>query len=246
MPARTQTLASSRLGRLARRPPASEAEVGAAREERCELCGEPIPAEHRHVLDVEAGELRCACRACSLLFDRAAAAEGRLRLVGDRRLRLLDFELTDLAWEQLRIPVEMAFFFFSSSEQRVMAFYPSPMGPTESLLGLEAWEELERANPVLREMKPDVEALLVNRAKGQRAYYLVPIDECYALVGLIRTRWKGLSGGTELWEEIGRFFDHLDRRSKARGESSGPQLTGGESTPETQANAATTAAAERR
>lgn len=215
MAARAQTLASSRLRELAQR---SRDEGGGEplerAEECCELCGEPIPSDHRHVLDVSAGELRCACRACSLLFDRRAAAEGNLRLVGDRRWRLVDFELTDLDWERLRIPVEMAFFFFSSKQGRVMAFYPSPMGATESLLGLEAWQGLERANPVLSAMEPDVEALLINRAKGARQQWLVPIDECYALVGLIRTRWRGLSGGAEVWDEIPRFFAELDRRSK--------------------------------
>ena len=45
------------------------------------------------------------------------------------------------------------------------AFYPSPAGATESLLPLTAWEEIVRENPALREMQPDVEALLV-RANG--------------------------------------------------------------------------------
>jgi Family of unknown function (DUF5947) len=210
--ARPPTLASSRLRQLAQRPRAEAR--GADVEEHCELCGGSIPSDHRHVLDIPAGELRCACRACSLLFDRPAAAEGNLRLIGDRRLRLVDFELSDLAWEQLRIPVEMAFFFASSKAERVMAFYPGPMGATESLLGLEAWRELEDANPILGAMEPDIEALLVNRARGARQHWLVPIDECYALVGLIRTRWKGLSGGAEVWEGIDGFFAALDRRSK--------------------------------
>ena len=43
------------------------------------------------------------------------------------------------------------------------AYYPSPMGPTESLLELDAWAALEAANPVLATLEPDVEALLVNR-----------------------------------------------------------------------------------
>ena len=51
---------------------------------------------------------------------------------------------------------------------RASRFYPSPMGATESLLGLDAWERLEAANPVLGELEPDVEALLVNRARGAR------------------------------------------------------------------------------
>jgi hypothetical protein len=200
------------VGRRRDAPPA--ARRGGDAEASCELCGEPIEADHRHVLDVPAGELRCTCRACALLFDRRAAAAGNLRLVGDRRLRLVDFELPDLTWERLQIPVEIAFFFHSSKEERVMAFYPSPMGATESLLGLDAWSDLERANPVLAELEPDVEALLVNRAKGARQHWLVPIDECYALVGLIRTRWRGLSGGGEVWEELAGFFADLDRRAK--------------------------------
>jgi hypothetical protein len=205
------TLASSRLRRFAQR---SAAEIQAA-QERCELCSEPIAPEHRHLLDLRNRELMCTCRACALLFDRRAAGAGHYRLVPDRRLRIDDLDLDDLAWEELRLPVDMAFFFRNSAEGRVMAFYPSPMGPTESLLRLEAWAQIEAANPVLETMEPDVEALLVNRARGARRHWLVPIDECYSLVGLIRLHWKGLTGGKEVWTEIGRFYDALDRRSRA-------------------------------
>jgi hypothetical protein len=111
----------------------------------------------------------------------------------------------------------MAFFFRSSREGRVMAYYPSPMGPTESLLRLDAWRRLEADNPVLRTLADDVEALLVSRVRGARRYWLVPIEDCYALVGLIRTRWRGLTGGREVWEEIGAFCDQLDRRARPAG-----------------------------
>jgi hypothetical protein len=30
-------------------------------------------------------------------------------------------------------------------------------------------------------------------------HYVLPIDECYKLVGLIRAQWVSLSGGTEVW-----------------------------------------------
>jgi hypothetical protein len=76
---------------------------------------------------------------------------------------------------------------------------------------------LERYNPVLEGMEQDVEALLVNRIRGAREHFLVPIDECYSLVGLIRMRWRGLSGGREVWEEIGQFFEELRDRSKTVG-----------------------------
>jgi len=164
------------------------------------------------LLDLSTRELMCACRACVVLFDRGAAGGGHYRLVPDRRLRIDDLQLSDLQWEELRLPVDIAFFFRSSAEERVMAYYPGPMGATESLLTFEAWQEVETANPVLATMVPDVEALLVNRAQGARHHWLVPVDECFGLVGVIRTHWKGLTGGKDVWLEIARFFDGLERR----------------------------------
>jgi hypothetical protein len=143
-----------------------------------------------------------------------------------RRIRFLpDFRLTDAQWESLMVPINMAFFFSSTPAGRVVALYPSPAGPMESLLGLESWDEIVQSNPILKEMGPDVEALLVNRVGSARGYsdaeyFLVPIDECYKLVGLIRAHWRGLSGGTQVWEEIGAFFSGLKERSVSVREAS--------------------------
>jgi hypothetical protein len=204
---------SSPLARMARRA-AREREEAL---ERCDLCGAPIAAEHRHLLDLRVRELMCACRACAVLFDRGAAGGGHYRLVPDRRLRVEDFELDDVAWADLRLPVDLAFFFHHTDEDRVRAYYPGPMGATESLLGLEAWQQLVAANPVLATLEPDVEALLVDRAQGARHHFIVPIEDCFTLVGLIRMHWKGLTGGREVWEEIAGFFDRLDRRARPAG-----------------------------
>jgi hypothetical protein len=207
------TLATSRLRRLVQS--SASAAVAVEPDERCELCNAPIPSAHRHVLELSSRELMCACRPCSLLFDRGGAGNGRYKLVPERRLRLEGFAMSDLAWEELRIPVDMAFFFYSSSEGRVLAYYPGPMGPTESQLELGSWREIERANPILTELEADVEALLVNRVGGARRHWLVPLDECYGLVGVIRTRWRGLTGGKEVWREIDCFFEELDRRARS-------------------------------
>ena len=96
--------------------------------------------------------------------------------------------------------------------------YPSPAGATESLLALESWNDIVSRNAALSAMEPDVEALLVNRlgySRGYSApeYYLLPIDECYRLVGLIRAHWKGLSGGTEVWQQLGEFFSSVKERA---------------------------------
>jgi uncharacterized protein DUF5947 len=216
MAATSHQPARSRLAQLARRraEAAASATEAAPEYEHCELCSAPIETRHRHLLDLRSRELMCACQACSLLFDRGAAGGDHFKLVPDRVTRLQDFELSDAAWERLRIPVDIAFFFFNSEEGRTMAFYPSPMGPTESQLGLEAWTEIEAANPVLGAMADDVEALLVNRARGARRQWLLPIGECYRLVATIRLHWKGLSGGKEVWSEIDDFFDGLDQRAR--------------------------------
>ncbi len=190
------------LRRLAR-------QAAAAAEEHCDLCGEAIGPEHRHLLDLAKREVLCACRACTFLLDQPMAGGGTRRLIPTRCLCLTDFEMADAQWESLQVPVNMAFFCYSTAAKRMTAFYPSPMGPTESLLPLAAWDEIAQCNPILQQMEPDVEALLVHQVRDGGEYYLVPIDECYRLVGLIRLHWKGLGGGSEVRQEILRFFARL-------------------------------------
>jgi hypothetical protein len=184
-------------------------------EERCELCGAGIGAEHRHLLDIKAQTLVCSCRACSLLFF-GGEPRARYRLVPTRVLSLPGFRLEDHQWEDLAVPVNLAFFMRSTPADRVVALYPSPAGATESQLGLEAWQQLEADNPILSQLEPDVEALLVNRVRGAGEYFIAPIDECYRLVGLVRSGWRGLSGGSEVWAAIGQFFADLKGRAKTR------------------------------
>ena len=126
-----------------------------------------------------------------------------------------DFKLSDAEWNAFQIPIDMVFLFHSTTANRPMAIYPSPAGPMKSLLSLDAWSRLVEANQVLAELEPDIEALLVNRTNGAREYYRVSIDRCYALVGLIRTRWRGLSGGSEVWTAVQEFFTAL--RQSPRG-----------------------------
>ncbi len=178
-----------------------------AAKELCDLCSEELASEHQHLLDPHSRQILCACDACALLFS---SQEGtKFRRIPRRVLTLSNFQMTDAAWESLLIPVGMAFFFYNSQARKVAAYYPSPAGATESLLDLDTWDELAADNPVLKHMEPDVEALLVNRLKGEREYYLAPIDKCYELVGLIRLHWKGLSGGEQVWKQIDAFFTSL-------------------------------------
>jgi hypothetical protein len=191
-------------------------------EVRCELCSHEIPADHEHLVDPLTHKLVCSCLACAILFDSGYNAKYK-RVPHFIRL-LQDFQLTEAQWESLRLPIDMAFFFRSSPKNRVIALYPSPAGAVESLLPFDAWDEIVQANPVLKNMQADVTALLVNRvasANGSRApeYFLVPIDACYELVGLIRANWHGLSGGTEVWREVSSFFAQLKQKCVNRPEA---------------------------
>src|SRR5262249_28771804 len=164
--------------------------------ERCEMCATPIDDAHAHVVHVEQRRLLCACRACWLLFTSGGAAQGKLRAVPDRRLYDPGFVLTDAQWDALQIPVRMAFFFTSSPAAGVVAFYPSPAGAMECSLSLDAWREIADANPILATLGSDVEALLVYGRRGAHGFecYVVPIDACYELTGVVRRRWKGFDG----------------------------------------------------
>jgi hypothetical protein len=180
--------------------------------ETCELCGREIMPEHPHLLEIAVRKLLCSCDGCALLFSNQVDA--RYKRVPRQIRWLSDFQISDADWDGLLIPINMAFFFKNSCESTVTVLYPSPAGATESLLTFDHWNEIVENNPALKDMEPDVEALLVNRvgygrSTGSAEYYLLPIDECYKLTGLIRLHWRGLSGGTEVWQEIAKFFAHL-------------------------------------
>jgi hypothetical protein len=207
----SQSSAIRDLRRLAnRRAEASSA----AREERCDLCSTVIPADHRHLLHVEDRLIVCTCEPCRALF----AGEGPYRPTGTRTLWLEGLELPDDLWASFRIPIGLAFFFESRNggpdgQGGVVAFYPSPAGTTECELDLGPWQQLVAANPVLEGLEPDAEALIVNRLGTARQHAIVPIDECYRLVGLIKSTWEGISGGNAIADAVPKFFDYV--RDKA-------------------------------
>ncbi|MEY7973414.1 DUF5947 family protein [Saccharomonospora xinjiangensis] len=226
----TRPLPLGRLRELAR------AATGSAEERhRCELCGEIVPDEHRHLLRLPSRELSCACRACAVLFDRANSRAGRYRAVPESRERLSGTPVDDVGWAALGVPVGLAFFVRHDDVTReqpdtgddcddgddghdadasgagegttVTAYYPSPLGVVGTDVDPQAWERLVRKQPSLARLEPEVRALLVHRDIGEQ--WLVGIDECYRLVARVRGTWSGMTGGDEVWHEIGRFFAEL-------------------------------------
>jgi Family of unknown function (DUF5947) len=179
--------------------------------ESCDLCGTALASDHRHLLQLEERRIDCCCEACWAL----RSGDVEYRPVGTRTLWLPDFELSDERWASFAIPIGLAFFMRSSVAGGVVGLYPSPAGATESELDLASWDALVEENPLLNELESDAEGLIVNRLADPRQYSIAPIDQCYALVGLVKAKWEGISGGTGLERAIAGFFDTLRERAES-------------------------------
>ena len=183
------------------------------------MCAAPISDEHSHVVNLESRGLMCACRPCYLLFTDEHATM-HYRAVPERYLSFAGSALDERSWDELQIPVGLAFLFRNSVQGRTVAFYPGPAGATESELPLAAWDRIVAQNPQLAVLRPDVEALLVRRAgRGTRnpvdnVCHLVPIDACYELVGQLRMLWRGFDGGREAHDAMDAFFARVQARSR--------------------------------
>jgi hypothetical protein len=188
----------------ARARPAAIAVPPAAQTARCELCPIGIGEDHRHLLDLDDRRIVCVCETCWSM----RSGDARFRPPGVRSVRLDDFVMSNEVWNAFQVPVGLAFLMHSSLTKTVIAMYPSPAGATESELEMTAWDALRAANPSLQ-LEPDAEALIINRTAEPHQYAIVPIDRCYRLVGLIKSRWEGITGGQAVDSTVAEFFEAL-------------------------------------
>lgn len=173
--------------------------------EKCNFCGRILSPDHRHLVDLSVMKFMCTCEMCMITM----AESGNYKPLPQRSLELQSFNMSDALWADFLIPVNMAFFIWSSRRCGAVAYYPAPTGATESKLKMDAWNQLVQLNPILNDLAPDLEALLINRLGEEDQYYLVPIDSCYKLIGMIRVAWKGIFGGKEVNDIINQFFSEL-------------------------------------
>jgi len=190
--------------------------------EECELCAQTISVEHEHLLEPEARRVFCACGACAQLVAEEPREDqrksARYLRVERRAARLPELDFDDAIWAELSIPVGLAFFTTRSRTGEVVATFPGRAGLIESFVPLKAYSELERRFPVLKEIAPDIEALLVRRTLRHQDYFRVSIDHCYELSGLLRGSDAPLS--TPELAVVQTFFttlgDHADQRRHSR------------------------------
>jgi hypothetical protein len=176
---------------------------------QCGSCGASVPAGHRHLFDSRHAGVICACRICSLLFHEGIAATKRYRVIPEKCLRIDGLGFDAMTWRTLEIPVQAAYFVYSSVSGKITAYYPSPHGSVESLIKMDAWRNLERANPVLMRLIPDVQALLVGGAGLASESWIVGINVCYRLVATVRSCWLQPDAKNAMQQSLGRFFESL-------------------------------------
>jgi Family of unknown function (DUF5947) len=179
---------------------------------QCELCPLSLHEDHKHLLDLEERRIVCVCATCWA----TRSGDARYRPTGSRTMWLRDLDLPDDLWAEFQIPIGLAFFLRSSADGHVVGLYPSPAGATECELDLGAWERLVAANPVLEDLDPDAEALLVNRLAVPHLYAIAPLDDCYRLVGIVKATWEGITGGDEMQAAVERYFDDLRAEATVR------------------------------
>jgi hypothetical protein len=182
----------------------------------CELCPSGLSVDHRHLLNLDERRIVCVCETCWSVHS----GDAEYRPTGSRTLWLDDFEMPEDVWADFDMPTGLAFLMRSSVTGSMIALYPSPAGATECELPLDAWGRLVARNPVLERLEPDAEALVVNRlAKAGGGdgglYVIVPIDQCYRLVGAIKESWEGISGGDAVDACVRAMFTTMRERATA-------------------------------
>ena len=181
------------------------------------MCAEPIGDEHPHVVNLESRGADVHLPACYLLFtdeDAAAALPGGARPVPV----VPGLHRSDARqWDELEIPVGLAFFFRNSVLGRTVAFYPGPAGATESELPLAAWDADRRGQPAAATCsRPDVEALLVRR-RTERGAARLAATWCRSTAATSWSAGCGCSGAASTAAGGARRLDDvLRRRSTAR------------------------------
>jgi hypothetical protein len=142
-----------------------------------------------------------------VLFTGAGAGGGRYLLVPGRRVRLAPVDTAPLG-----VPVGLVFF-VPRADGTVTAQGPSPAGAMRWEVDAARWAAVCAACPPLATMAPEVEALLVNTVRGMDHHWIVPVEDCFRMVALVRREWRGLAGGGRVWPAVERFFTELTERS---------------------------------
>ncbi len=167
----------------------------------CDLCGEAAGPSHPHLVDIETRAIACACRACAI-----TGAGTKWRRIPEGATRIASLAESDDWWNELGLPIGLAFFVVRGEDRPISALYPGAAGATEAEVPREVWTKIAAAHPEVARLEPHIQALLVDRTEGAREHWIVGVDRCFALTARLREKWSGLMGGDDVRVERKRFF----------------------------------------
>ena len=182
--------ASSSCGGSPRRGRRSSAAICAGRE---------LGAEHDHLIEPAERRLACACGACAVLFSAQAGTKYK-RVPRDVRA-LDELTISDAQWEALRLPDRSGVLLPQHAAGPGRGLLPEPgRAPPSRCWSSRPGRRSGREHPVLARpaaRRPGAAGESGAPGRGAGAVcFLVPIDQCFRLVGIIRMHWKGFTGGT--------------------------------------------------
>ena len=192
---------------------------------RCDRCGVGLLPDprHAHLFSYSRRSLLCACAACSAPYREGVIGKERspaYRLVPSRVERIDALSLTQADWEELGIPVQIAFLLKNQRENG----WRLGRGRGPSRLS-QPGREYGIGHPAGGVDPPLVQLLSARatragrrsparrQAPRQARYFRAPIDECYRLAGLLRSHWEGFAGGPRVGAAVDDFFAELASRA---------------------------------
>ncbi|MBB2941033.1 hypothetical protein FB565_000737 [Actinoplanes lutulentus] len=163
---------------------------------RCGVCATRTSTGGLHLVDLAQRSLVRGCADCH-------QNPGELRPVPDRYLELPGEVTAQETWDDLHVPAGLAFVW--RADDRLLVCGPAPDRAVEHDLPVTVWERMIKRHPAFATLRPGVEALIIRRAGA----FLVPIDACYELAGLLRTSWRGFDGARDTRGSLTMFFAKL-------------------------------------
>ena len=170
----------------------------------CELCPIGIGEDHRHLLHLVERRIVCVCETCW----STRSGDPEFRPPGSRTLVLDDFDMTDEVWQSFGIPIGLTFLCArvsaagSSPSTRARRVRPSPS--STSAPGTRCARPTRSSTASSPTPRPSW-----STARARRVYAIVPVDQAYKLVGLVKERWEGISGGRGVQEAVAEYFEAL-------------------------------------
>ena len=158
----------------------------------CRFCSSALDSPPNPLFEVATQRVLFACNPCASRFEKRSG--GPFKLIPRSTRQIEDFRMPEVPWQTYDLPGNVTFVFYCTAAAKLLSVCKVAAGTVDLTVPREVWKAIIEANPVLEEMRPDVEGLLIIHTGDSREYFIAPIDVCY---NLIKTRPSTSHDGLE-------------------------------------------------